>query len=44
MMLVALGEDGVKTIEDFAGYAADELTSPVDGVLRTLELKKQMPR
>jgi len=24
-MLVTLGEDGVKTIEDFAGYAADDL-------------------
>jgi N utilization substance protein A len=24
-MLVALGEDNVKTIEDFAGYAADDL-------------------
>lgn len=24
-MLVAVGEDGVKTIEDFAGYAADDL-------------------
>src|SRR5690606_32605035 len=24
-MLVALGEDGVKTLEDFAGYAVDEL-------------------
>src|SRR5690606_7618902 len=24
-MLVALGEDGVKTVEDFAGYAADDL-------------------
>ncbi|MFU0506821.1 transcription termination factor NusA [Pseudaminobacter sp. NGMCC 1.201702] len=24
-MLVALGEDGVKTIEDFAGYAVDDL-------------------
>ncbi|CDX50779.1 Transcription elongation protein nusA (N utilization substance protein A) (L factor) [Mesorhizobium plurifarium] len=24
-MMVALGEDGVKTIEDFAGYAADDL-------------------
>ena len=24
-MLVALGEDGVKTIEDFAGYATDDL-------------------
>ncbi|QEE11550.1 transcription termination factor NusA [Bartonella krasnovii] len=25
-MLVAVGEDGVKTIEDFAGYAVDDLT------------------
>src|SRR3954452_4002454 len=25
-MLVTLGEDGVKTVEDFAGYAADDLT------------------
>lgn len=25
-MMVAVGEDGVKTIEDFAGYAADDLT------------------
>lgn len=40
MMLVALGEDGVKTIEDFAGYAADELTSPVDGVLRTFGIEE----
>ncbi|RUW80094.1 transcription termination/antitermination protein NusA, partial [Mesorhizobium sp. M2A.F.Ca.ET.067.02.1.1] len=24
-MMVTLGEDGVKTIEDFAGYAADDL-------------------
>jgi len=24
-MMVALGEDGVKTIEDFAGYAVDDL-------------------
>ena len=24
-MMVALGEDGVKTVEDFAGYAADDL-------------------
>jgi N utilization substance protein A len=24
-MMVALGEDGVKTIEDFAGYAIDDL-------------------
>ena len=25
-MMVTLGENGVKTIEDFAGYAADDLT------------------
>ena len=25
-MMVTLGEDGVKTIEDFAGYAVDDLT------------------
>ncbi|WP_375658914.1 transcription termination factor NusA [Bartonella sp. MR30HLJHH] len=25
-MLVAVGEDGIKTIEDFAGYAVDDLT------------------
>ncbi|SPU65342.1 transcription termination factor NusA [Brucella melitensis] len=24
-MLVAVGEDGVKTMEDFAGYAVDDL-------------------
>ena len=24
-MMVALGEDGVKSVEDFAGYAADDL-------------------
>jgi N utilization substance protein A len=24
-MMVALGEDGARTIEDFAGYAADDL-------------------
>ena len=24
-MMVTLGEDGVKTVEDFAGYAADDL-------------------
>jgi transcription termination/antitermination protein NusA len=33
-MLVALGEAEVKTLEDLAGCAADELTSKVDGILR----------
>jgi N utilization substance protein A len=42
-MMVALGEDGVKTVEDFAGYAVDDLvgwkerkdgeTKFIDGVL-----------
>ncbi len=37
-MLVALGEEQVKTLEDFAGCAADELTSKEDGILRTFPL------
>ncbi|MBL4790732.1 MAG: transcription termination/antitermination protein NusA [Kordiimonadaceae bacterium] len=37
-MLVALGEDEVKTLEDFAGCAADELTSKEDGILRAFPL------
>ncbi|MGY8985015.1 MAG: transcription termination factor NusA [Sphingomonadales bacterium] len=37
-MLVALGEGGIKTLEDFAGLAVDELTSPEDGILNSFEL------
>ncbi len=37
-MLVKLGEDQVKTLEDFAGCAADELTSKEDGILRSFPL------
>lgn len=37
-MLVALGEDEVKTLEDFAGCAADELTSKEDGILKAFPL------
>ena len=37
-MLVALGEEGIKTVEDFAGLAADELTSPEDGILKDFDL------
>ncbi|NVJ98750.1 MAG: transcription termination/antitermination protein NusA [Alphaproteobacteria bacterium] len=37
-MLVKLGEDEVKTLEDFAGCAADELTSKEDGILRGFSL------
>lgn len=37
-MLVKLGEEEVKTLEDFAGCAADELTSKEDGILRDFSL------
>lgn len=37
-MLVALGEAEVKTLEDFAGCAADELTSKEDGILKGFPL------
>lgn len=37
-MLVKLGEEQVKTLEDFAGCAADELTSKDDGILRSFPL------
>ncbi|NVJ70929.1 MAG: transcription termination/antitermination protein NusA [Alphaproteobacteria bacterium] len=39
-MLVKLGEDEVKTLEDFAGCAADELTSKEDGILRGFSLSE----
>ncbi len=37
-MLVVLGEAEVKTLEDFAGCAADELTSKEDGILKGFPL------
>jgi len=37
-MLVALGEAEIKTLEDFAYCAADELTSSDDGILKTFPL------
>jgi len=40
-MLVALGEAEVKTLEDFAGCAADELTSKDDGILRSFPLSEE---
>jgi len=40
-MLVALGEDEVKTLEDFAGCAADELTSKEDGILKAFPLSEE---
>ena len=50
-MMVSLGEDGVKTIEDFAGYAVDDLvgwkerkdgeTKSFPGVLAAHEVSRQ---
>ncbi|WND01352.1 transcription termination factor NusA [Temperatibacter marinus] len=40
-MLVALGEEEVKTLEDFAYCAADELTSKEDGILRSFSLSEE---
>ena len=39
-MLVTLGEEQVKTLEDFAGCAADELTSKEDGILKSYPLEE----
>ena len=33
-MLVTLGEREIKTLEDFADLASDELTDPQEGILR----------
>ncbi len=38
-MLVALGEGGVKTLEDFADLAGDELSSAEDGLLRSFDMR-----
>ena len=37
-MLVALGEKGVKTLDDLADLAADELVDPKDGILKEFDL------
>ena len=37
-MLVALGEAGVKTLDDLADLAADELTDEKDGILKAFEM------
>ncbi len=37
-MLVALGEAGVKTLEDFAGFVADEVISDHDAPLKSFDL------
>jgi transcription termination/antitermination protein NusA len=33
-MLVTLGERGIKTLEDFADLASDEISDPAEGILR----------
>lgn len=40
-MLVALGEKGVKTLDDLADLAADELTDEKDGILKDHELSTE---
>jgi N utilization substance protein A len=40
-MLVALGEAGVKTLEDFADLASDELTSGADAILGAFDLSTE---
>jgi len=37
-MLVTLAERGVKTLEDFADLASDEVTDPAEGLLRDYDL------
>jgi len=37
-MLVKLGENGIKELDDFAELATDELVDPNDGLLREFEL------
>jgi N utilization substance protein A len=39
-MLVKLGENGIKELDDFAELATDELVDPNDGLLREFELDK----
>jgi N utilization substance protein A len=40
-MLVKLGENGVKELDDFAELATDELVDPGDGLLREFELDEE---
>ncbi len=40
-MLVVLGEKDVKSLEDFAGLAGDELSSPADGILKSFDLTEE---
>jgi len=40
-MLVTLGERGIKTLEDFADLASDEVTDPAEGLLREYGLGEE---
>ena len=40
-MLVTLGENGVKELDDFAELATDELVDPGDGLLRDFDLDEE---
>ena len=40
-MLVTLGENGIKELDDFAELATDELTDPGDGLLREFGLDEE---
>ncbi|MDE0942617.1 MAG: transcription termination factor NusA [Alphaproteobacteria bacterium] len=40
-MLVALGENGIKELDDFAELATDELVDPGDGLLRDFDLDEE---
>ena len=41
VMLVTLGEGGIKTLEDFADLASDELVEPEEGFLRDYDLTNE---
>jgi N utilization substance protein A len=40
-MLVALGENGVKTLDDFADLSTDELVDPNDGILKDHDMSRE---
>jgi len=40
-MLVALGEQGVKTLQDFADLSRDELINSQDGLLRGYDISAE---
>ena len=40
-MLVVLGQQDIKELDDFAELATDELTDPEEGILREFELDEE---